>query len=483
VSAGTAWAAEAIGAPQLGDPRRAARWARLVTALAARPASAVSEACGNWGGTKAAYRFWDNDAVAPAALVGGVGAATARRAAGEPVVLLLQDTTQIAHATRTPAAGLGPLSGTARPGFLLHSTLAATPDGVPLGLLDQQYWVRPAQAKGRKARRRNTPIEEKESAKWLRAVRTGVARLDAQTARVVVADRAADIYELLALLADRGQDFVLRGTYNRALTDGSGKLAAAVAAAPVLGQVMLEVPHADDRPARRATLTLRATTVTLKPSNRVAHATRAAWHAAHPDEEPLVAYPLAPLTVGVVDVVEEAPPPGAKALHWRLLTSLPLATRADAERVVAYYRVRWLIGRFHYVLKQGCTVERLQLETRARLERAVVTYSVVAWRLLWAALAARATPDAPCTVAFADDEWRAVWAYHHRSAAVPAAPPDLGTLLRLVARLGGHLGRAHDGPPGPKTLWRGLRRLDDLVAMWRLHAPPPALPVGGATCG
>lgn len=130
-----------------------------------------------------------------------------------------------------------------------------------------------------------------------------------------------------------------------------------------------------------------------------------------------------------------------------LLTTLPAEDLATAEMVLRYYSHRWRVERDHYVLKSGCHVEDLQLETFDRLERALAVYRIVAWRLLWLTYLARKQPDQPCTTV-------------------------LRTAVRWIAQWGGFLGRRSDGEPGVKTLWRGYRRLEDLTALWEILHPP-----------
>jgi hypothetical protein len=124
-------------------------------------------------------------------------------------------------------------------------------------------------------------------------------------------------------------------------------------------------------------------------------------------------------------------------------------------------------------------VERLPLETAARLQRALATYLVVAWRLLWLTYQAREQPEASCEAALEPSEWPVLHQAVHPGQPVPAAPPPLGAAVNQVARLGGFLARRHDGAPGVKALWRGPRRLHDLVEGYRLagerHATPPTL--------
>jgi hypothetical protein len=141
---------------------------------------------------------------------------------------------------------------------------------------------------------------------------------------------------------------------------------------------------------------------------------------------------------------------------------------ADALQYLTWYSFRWLIERYHYVLKSGCGVEQLALQTADRWWRAVAVYSIVAWRLFRFSYQARQTPQASCEVALETDEWQALYGFIHQTQTVPSTPPTLSEAVRWLAQLGGFLGRRGDGEPGVKTIWRGLTRLQDLVAIWRL---------------
>ena len=156
------------------------------------------------------------------------------------------------------------------------------------------------------------------------------------------------------------------------------------------------------------------------------------------------------------------------------MTSLSVQSFAQAAHCVRWYRLRWLIERYHFVLKSGCQLEELQLETTERLERALATYCSVAWRLLWLTYQGRKTPDISCESAFQTHEWHALYAFTHQTNVLPSTPPSLQEATLWVAKRGGFLARSSDGEPGVQTIWRGLRRLDDLAAMWLLlHSSPP----------
>lgn len=230
-------------------------------------------------------------------------------------------------------------------------------------------------------------------------------------------------------------------------------LFAAVADWPVQHRYTLMLKRRPDRPERPATVDLRFGTLTLKAPKRGTPR-------------------RATITVQVVDVLEPDPPPGQKAVHWLLLTSLPIETVDQALQVVTWYSYRWLIERFHYVLKSGCKLEDRQLQTQPRLDRLLAVCNLVAWRLLWLTYQARQTPDVPCLVALDEHEWQALYAHHHRTTQLPDTPPTLHDTVRMIAQLGGFLGRKGDGEPGVKVLWRGWTRLQDIADTWRLFHPP-----------
>ncbi len=135
------------------------------------------------------------------------------------------------------------------------------------------------------------------------------------------------------------------------------------------------------------------------------------------------------------------------------------------------------------MLKSGCHLEQLQLESAARVLRALATYSIVAWRLLWLTYEARVNPDQSCEIALEGDEWQALFCNTHQCTQRPSKPPSLHQAIRWIAQLGGFLGRKGDGEPGVKTIWRGLRRLHDIASTWKLMGSQPPADKAPATYG
>ena len=460
------WAADEMRHLDLGDARLNRRVATLVEALAAKPSASVPEACGTWAATKGAYRLWDGPAGTAAAIRAAHVARTAERARAHGRVLVIQDTTDLDVTHHPKTSGVGPPDHPRHRGLKVHSGLAATPDGVPLGLVHQQVWARDPDDLGQRHQRRDRATAEKESQRWLDALVASQAAVPAAVRVLTVADREADIFDLFALPRRPGSELLIRATHDRRLVADAPDEAAAEAArlwataraAPALGTLTIRGPRADDRPARAATLTLRVAAVAVAPPRHRRGRAK-----------------LAPVPLrAVLAAEEEAPAGGATPLCWLLLTTVPVDGFAAAVECVRWYKIRWLIERYHYVLKSGCHLEELRLETAARLECALATYCLVTWRLLWLTYAARHDPDAPCDGALAAHEWQALACTMLRTPVPPPEPPPLRQAVRWIAQLGGFLGRTHDGEPGGQTIWRGLRRLDGIAATWLLlHSPPP----------
>jgi len=218
-------------------------------------------------------------------------------------------------------------------------------------------------------------------------------------------------------------------------------------AEPVRGHVQIDISARANRQARKAKMTVRWLSLEVNAP-------------CHGPKRPSVR-----LTFVLVE--ELSPPQGEKPVRWLLATTLPVESLEDALRCVQWYAYRWTIERFHFVLKSGCKIEERQLESVEAMERAIAVFSIVAWRLLWLTLQARETPEAPCTLILEEFEWKPLWiTVHARAGQLPALPPTLKEAVRMIAQLGGFLGRKCDGEPGPQTLWRGLRRLHDLSQGW-----------------
>jgi hypothetical protein len=457
------WAEEEFAGARVYDERLRKRLYLLAQDFFAQPGVLIPQACrGSVAKSKAAYRFFDNERVDMPSLLKGHVEATAQRVSQHAVVLAVQDTTTLNYTAHPATAGLGPINTKKDQGvgLILHDTLAFSGAGTPLGLVDVQCWARdPEQAGTKRAKRNHLPIEAKESFKWLQSYRAAaeVQRLCPQTLVVSVGDREADLHELFqeAQQTAAGPKLLVRAERTRQRqveapaapdADEPEYLWARMAAAPVAGHQEVHIPREGARLARTATLEVRYAAVTLKPPQRKPLGGVAAWavYAREVDGPPAVTAPL----------------------EWMLLTTVEVATFAQATERLRWYTLRWGIEVYHRVLKSGCRIEDRQLSSATRIENCLALDLVVAWRIFWLTKQARETPDVPCDGFLGEDEWKALYATG-RDAPLPPTPPPLREAVRLIASLGGFLGRPRDGEPGTTTVWRGLVRLDTMVIGYR----------------
>ena len=376
-------------------------------------------------------------------------ASVVQRVNRQAVVLAIQDTTDLDFTGLKQTTGLGFICQTKQQGIKLHSCFAVSGSGEPLGLLHQYTWKRPERT-GQREQRRKKPTSEKESQRWLDTLTAAEVGIAASVSLVQVGDREADIYDLFVQPRRAHSELLIRATHNRKVAGEFGYLIPTLEQAPIQGRLTIEIPRNPKRAARQATLTIRGMAVTIAvPRN-----------GQHPSGTP-------PVTLNALLVEEEAPSDGGEPIRWLLLTTLAIATFEQAGQCVRWYSLRWLIERFHFTLKSGCRIEQLQLETATRLENALATYSIVAWRLMWLTYEARLHPEDSCAVILQAAAWRLLrrkFEPQNRS----QKPPTIRQAVRWIAQLGGFLARQGDGEPGLKTLWRGLGVLHHLLEGARL---------------
>jgi hypothetical protein len=452
------WAVHEFADAELGDVRRTKRLVELAHVLAQHPTAALPEACSDGAMLKAAYRFFSNDDIAPQDVLSSHIESTYSRLDKVPLVLAVQDTTEVDWTGHPATTGLGPLGHTACQGLHVHSTLAFTPERVPLGLLAQHVWARDPDDVGKRKRRKQLPISQKESQKWLTSLEAVFNARDwcAPTRFVSVGDREADVFDLLAAERPAGVELLVRAAWDRCVEVPERYVWATVEAQPVVEHLSLQVPRRGAQPGREATLALRFCPLTLCPPR-------------HRKAEGLPSVALWAVQVREID-----PPMDVKPIEWLLLTTVEVRTAADAIERVTWYVCRWGIEVWHRILKSGCRIEARQLATGERLQRCLTLYSVIAWRVFYAIMLARAVPEMPCNVLLDIEEWQALYCAIHHCPTPPEEPPSLDQAVRWIAQLGGFVGRRRRDQPGAETLWRGFQHLTDLTRMYRImrSAPP-----------
>lgn len=447
------WAQEEFGRIRLYDNRLKQRLYRIAEDFYGSPQANIPEACGSKAGAMGAYRFFQNKKITMDVILTAHTEATIERMKQHKVVLAPQDTTTLDYSTHPMTQGFGPVSHKKETcvGLILHDTVAFTEDGTPLGVVDAQCWARDMQDRSKKQRRKDLPIEQKESMKWLRSFRrvAEAQKLCPDTTLVSMGDRESDIYELFreASQDPTGPKLLVRMNKATKRKTGDELLWDFMASRDVAGALEIHIPRSGSRKARDTVVDVRFSQVEIKPPNRCKHA------------------PVIPAWAVYIHEKQDKALNGAP-IEWMLLTTVEVTSFEDAHKRVQWYTRRWGIEIYHRTLKSGCKIKDRQLGSAERLEACLGVDMVVAWRVYHLAMLGRETPDLPCTAFFKDEEWKALCCYVSKNPVPPSQPPTLGEAMRMVGAIGGHLGRKSDGSPGTQSLWRGLQRLDTATEMY-----------------
>lgn len=452
-----------------------------------RVGESTPHACQDKAALKATYRFADNKKVDMDQIFAEHNRTSRQRCLENRLVYLIQDTTEVdLTKPKKQVEGVGPLGTDHRLGFFYHPLYGLDRDGVSLGVVDQIVWTRDPDslnlsADEKKAFRRQACFEEKESCRWLEMLQSGeqIARSCSETMFIHVADSEADICELFCDTPEFPENYhlIVRGCHTRSIIAATDSVDSQAIEATTVGEALAQAkprlqrvvsiggrdePVTPDdkkrsrkqpREARKAVLTMRAITVTIAGPRRPGGGS------------------LPNVTLNVVEALEENPPEGDTPVHWFLFTTLPVDSDEDIEVVVEGYRMRWPVETYFKTLKSGLKIEDLKYE---RLDRYLVAFamlSVVAWRIEHLKTAARAKPEVPCSEYYQSDAWMAVVTFVTRQPADPANPPTMREFVYLVAQLGGYINKKSQGPPGSKTLWRGMAQFETIVEAYRIFTP------------
>ena len=474
------WVIEELGAVDLKDKRRNHRACRILNSFATIGDS-TPDAVRSVAHLKATYRFMDMEQVTPATLLAPHRDRTLARISAQQRVLLVQDTTEV-DLTRPERQieGAGPLTSDYSSGFYLHPLIAFTDTGVPLGILDSHTWARTELAHHSSAaeRRRSSykrPLEQKESYRWVKMIRESkqIAVANVDTDIVCVADSESDLYELFAEFVDRPPNFhlLIRACHDRVVLDAetlsenpvsfeSSSLESVLETCPVRLRTTVEVcarkkgssttklARRKPRESRTAELEVRAATVTLRPPRRTK------------------GVELPQVKLNVVQSKEVNPPENAEPIVWTLLTTLPIESN-DLEQILTDYQQRWQIECFFMTLKSGMGIENLQYQKLDRYLNAVTLLMIVAWRVQQITQLARTAPDESCQEHFDSSQWKPIYMFAGKGP-LPTQAPTNHQLLTLIAELGGYINKKSQGPPGTKTVWRGIQKLKILTEAFQV---------------
>ena len=406
------WAEREFGGAPFGDERLSRRLVVCGGAKSEKPTQRFTGVFrGDKAAVKAAYRFIeqpDESAVTMENILLPHRNETVRRMKAQETVLCVQDGTDLNYTNLAQCEGLGVLgtnqTGAESRGLKLHTTMAVTTEGVPLGVLKAQCWApepkedpRPSYA---------IPIEDKETYCWMVGLRDCMdVALDMSRTKVVcVMDREADIFELLHEQRENPcVELLIRAKHNRCTTEET-KLFDGVKETRGRSRVRVHLNRQSARPkksrqkakpkrdARDAELTVRYKRMEIRPARY------------NKDK--------APIPIWLIHAVEEKPPKGVEPVEWFLLTTLQIKRPEDAEKYIGWYCLRWRIEDWHRVLKKGgCQTEDLAYSSAIHLQRGIAINIVIAWRIMLMTHMGRETPELPAEVLFSDVEIEVLQAY------------------------------------------------------------------------
>jgi hypothetical protein len=454
-----AWVDGELAGCSLADERLSKRLRKLVAQMGSAMGQSIPLVCQDWTNAKAAYRFFSNERVSEADILAGHLQSTRdRTAATDGSVLVLHDTTEFSYQREKPEAiGITKAINSGRDkagrlrshtvcGILMHSSLAVTTEGLPLGLAAVKFWTR-KKFKGTAALKKKVnptriPIEKKESVRWLENLKQSTELLSDPGRCIHIGDRESDIYELFCAAQEVGTHFLVRTCVDRLAGDGDHTIADEMDEVTVKGLHRIEVRDNDGDPAE-AVLEIRYRRIQVLPP--IGKQKR---------------YPA--LTLTVIHAEERTTPKNRKKIDWKLITDLPVQSRKDAIEKLDWYALRWKIEVFHKILKSGCRAEEAKLRTAQRLANLIAVYCILSWRVFWMTMLNRSSPDVSPTLALTGAEIGLLDHLVKDKDQKPRRRRTLSHYLTKIARLGGYLARASDPPPGNTVMWRGLSRLTDI---------------------
>lgn len=452
------WVDREVSGCEFRDARLGFRFRKLLAQIGGAMGQSIPLACQDWANTKAAYRFFSNERVSEADILAGHFQSTRERTVTtDGPILVLHDTTEFSYQRENAdAIGITKSINSGRDkagrlkvhtvcGILMHSSLAVTTRGLPLGLTAIKFWTR-KKFKGTNALKKKinptrVPIEKKESIRWLENVQQSAALLGDPRRCVHIGDRESDIYELFCVAREADTHFLIRTCVDRLAGDGNHTIADEMEEVAVKGLHRIEIRDSNGDPDE-AVLEIRYRKIRVLPP--IGKQKR---------------YPA--LTLTVIHAEERGTPKDRKRIEWKLITDLAVASRADAIEKLEWYALRWKIEVFHKILKSGCKAEESKLRTAQRLTNLIAVFCILSWRVFWMTMLNRSTPGALPTLALTATEITVLDRVIGDKSTVRRK--TISHYLLKIARLGGYLARANDPPPGNTVMWRGLSRLTDIA--------------------
>jgi len=441
--------AEEFAGVDFNEERLEKRFIKTMGTLARDPRRSIYGSSANRPEAKAVYNLLGNEKFDIEEVLKAHRAATIRRMEGRPLIFAVQDTTSVNYNSQKEMEGNGCIAEQTL-GVNIHTCLAVTPEGIVLGVLDQMGFNRkePKDTKLTLEQQKSRPIEEKESFRRLTTMKRSDRDIPKDIKVLHISGREGDIYELFDTAAQSGRLFLIRIVQNR-MTVGNTRIPDKIRRTQCKGRVKVRIPRdsRNNKKERETVLEIRYDGYEIKrPQTK-------------DKNEALL--PL--LKVNIVYVREEAPSKGTEAIEWFLMTNEEAASSEAAYEKVEQYIQRWKIERFHYVLKSGCKVEKLQERSMTRMKALILMYSVIAVYIINLTYIARLNPELSCEVMFEEAEWKLLYCAAKRTKKAPDKPHTIKEAVEYISWMGGPKRAPGDGPPGVKTIWIGLQKLYTLL--------------------
>lgn len=448
----TVWAENTFSGANLGDHRLTRRLVDMAAAVASRPGGTVTGTMATLAQREGAYRFLASEHVKNKRISQAVGRSTALACGEHRRVFVAVDQSDLTFMDRKGIRGLGPdctKKTTSLGSVQVMSALAMDERGVPIGILDQHWWLR-SKEKSPSFKQDKRPPKERESWLWLSTFKAADKRLRKAavgTTPWYVFDRGADYRLLLRKAIKRKALVTVRAAHNRRIVHGQRDcyLFTTVRRQPVVGTYEFTVPRGANRPSRLATLEVR-----MLPKIEVKLGDKS----------------------GIMSVVRVREigyvPKNQERICWTLLTTYDVTDFDSACAVIHSYRFRWRIEEFHKTWKTGaCKVERSQLRNYAAITRWATILAAVAARIERLKRLSRESPELDALTELSQEEIDAAIIFLETKKWSPGDKMNLREAVRLVAMVGGYMGRKGDGPPGSITIRRGLERVGPAAKVLR----------------
>ena len=427
------------------------RFIRTMETLSNQPDKSIWVSSENRAEAKAIYRMLSNEDLDREEILRTHRESTIRRMIqSERTILAIQDTTSLNYNKQTKMDGIGYI-GDRTLGVNIHSCLAVTVEGLTLGLLAQSSFNREQSnnhtltSDGKKRR----ALTEKESYRWIQTLGASTLELPQGVHIVTVCDREGDMYELFDEAINEDQSFLIRIVHNRNTIENA-KILDEIKKKPCSGIVKAKIP----RDSRKG----------LKEREAILHIRYGSFDVKRPKILGKVKHLKSSHEVNIICVHEKQHAKGIEPIEWFLMTNEPVKDGQAAYEKAVWYMRRWRVEQFHYVLKSGCAVEKLQERSMEKTTTLVLMYSIIAAAIMNITYIARIHPQLPCTVCFEEDEWKLLYCVANKTRKSPDKPYTIEEAVTYLSWLGGPKRAPSDGPPGVKTIWIGLDKLNTLLA-------------------